>query len=226
MSRVSLKRKVLGENDRIAEGLRSAFRRNGTLALNLISSPGAGKTSLLERTLEALPPDEQVAVLTGDVQTDNDAKRLAHFGFLVQQITTSGACHLDAKMIQVALGKWDLTSLDLLLIENVGNLICPASFDLGEGAKIVVLSVTEGDDKPLKYPPIFLKADLLVLNKTDLLPYVPFDRARVQENALRVNPHIGLVEVSCTTGAGLEEWFRWLEKRREATRTQVATEPG
>ncbi|MGA8872621.1 MAG: hydrogenase nickel incorporation protein HypB, partial [Candidatus Acidiferrales bacterium] len=168
MERVPLERKVLNENDLIAARLRARFAEHDILCLNLISSPGSGKTSLLERTLESFGRGDRVAVLTGDIQTENDAKRLARFGFPVKQITTGGTCHLDARMIEKALLDWRLEDIDLLLIENVGNLVCPSSYDLGEAAKIVVLSVAEGEDKPLKYPSIFFKSELLVLNKTDL----------------------------------------------------------
>ncbi len=223
MSRVPLERKVLSENDRIAAELRARFRRQGILCLNLISSPGAGKTSLLEQTLASFGHEQQVAVLTGDIQTDNDARRLARFGFPVRQITTGGACHLDARMVERGLEEWEkdglLGSLDLLLIENVGNLVCPASYDLGEAAKIVVLSVAEGEDKPLKYPAIFFKAELLVLNKIDLLPYVPFDIERACENARRVHPGMEILRVSCTTGEGLAGWQKWLKERRVAAAT-------
>lgn len=216
MNRVPLDRKVLNENDRIAEQLRARFRQHRILCLNLISSPGAGKTSLLERTLGTLGGDERVAVLTGDIQTDNDAQRLVRFGFPVRQITTGGTCHLDARMVGRALGEWQLDELDLLLIENVGNLVCPASYDLGESAKVVVLSVTEGDDKPLKYPSIFSKAELLVLNKTDLLPFVDFKLSEARGNARRMNPTIEVIDVSCKTGEGFHSWQRWLDKRRKA----------
>jgi len=228
MSRVPLEKKVLSENDRIAAELRARFREHGILCLNLISSPGAGKTTLLERTLEGFPPTARVAVLTGDIQTDNDARRLAPFGFPVKQITTGGACHLDARMVERALAEWRLDELDLLFIENVGNLVCPASYDLGEAAKVVVLSVAEGDDKPLKYPAIFFRAALLVLSKTDLLPHVPFNVASARENALRVHPGIEILEVSSLTGAGLESWREWLETRRRAARAATAapTNPG
>jgi hydrogenase nickel incorporation protein HypB len=213
MNRVLLEDKVLKENDRIAAELRERFREHGVLCLNLISSPGAGKTSLLERTLDGFPPGRRVAVLTGDIQTDNDAARLARFGFPVRQITTGGTCHLDARMVERALADWHLPELDLLLIENVGNLVCPASYDLGEAAKIVLLSVAEGEDKPLKYPSIFFKAELLVLNKLDLLPYVSFNLASARDNARRVHPGIEILEVSCVTGQGLTHWEAWLEKR-------------
>jgi len=216
-----LERKVLSENDRIAAELRARFQAHGVLCLNLISSPGSGKTSLLERTLETLPQQDRVAVLTGDIQTENDANRLRRFGFPVKQITTGGTCHLDARMIERHLADWNLEDLDLLLIENVGNLVCPASYDLGEAAKIVVLSVTEGEDKPLKYPSIFFKADLLVLNKIDLLPYVPFEINEAAENARKVHPGMEIVKVSCLTGNGLQEWMMWLEHRRRAHKPLV-----
>ena len=219
MERVPLERKVLSENDRIAAELRARFREHGVLCLNLISSPGSGKTSLLECTLEALSPHDRVAILTGDIQTENDANRLKRFHFPVKQITTGGTCHLDARMIERHLADWDLENLDLLLIENVGNLVCPASYDLGEAAKVVVLSVTEGEDKPLKYPSIFFKSDLLVLNKIDLLPYVPFDVNAAAENARKVHPGMEIVKVSCLTGNGLDEWMMWLEKRRASNRS-------
>ena len=213
MTQVPLERKVLGENDRIAAALREEFQRHGIFCLNLISSPGAGKTLLLERTLEGFAPGRRVAVLTGDIQTDNDARRLARYGFPVQQITTAGACHLDARMVERHLANWDLSSIGLLLIENVGNLVCPTSYDLGEDAKVVILSVAEGDDKPLKYPGIFHRAELLVLSKIDLLPYVPFDIAAARDNARKVNPAIEILEVSSTTGAGLDSWRAWLDRR-------------
>jgi hydrogenase nickel incorporation protein HypB len=218
MQRVELGQKVLSENSRIAADLRERFHEHGVLCLNLISSPGSGKTSLLERTLERLPKNERVAVLTGDIQTENDAVRLRRFGFAVKQITTGGTCHLDARMIEHHLADWSLDEIDLLLIENVGNLVCPSSYDLGEEAKIVVLSVTEGEDKPLKYPSIFFKSDLMVLNKIDLLPYVPFDIHTAFENAQRVHPGMEIVKTSCTTGEGLDTWVNWLEKRRTTAR--------
>ena len=214
MERVPLEKKVLSENDRIAVGLRARFGEHGILCLNLISSPGSGKTSLLEKTLESLSQTKRVFVLTGDIQTDNDARRLARFGYPVKQITTGGTCHLDARMIERGLEGWRLEDIDLLLIENVGNLVCPASYDLGEAAKIVVLSVTEGEDKPLKYPSIFFKSELLVLNKVDLLPYVPFDISAAEENAHRIHPGMDIVRVSCTTGDGIQQWLAWLEQRR------------
>jgi len=204
---------VLSENDRIAQALRERFAECGTLVLNCISSPGSGKTSLLERTLEGFSAETRVAVVTGDIQTDNDARRLARFGFPVRQITTAGACHLDARMVEKSLEGWDLGKLDLLLIENVGNLVCPTSYDLGEESKIVILSVTEGDDKPLKYPGAFAKSRLMVLNKIDLLPYVPFDMEAARRNARSIHPDIEIIETSCTAGNGLETWRAWLAER-------------
>ena len=222
MERVPLERKVLNENDLIAARLRARFGEHDILCLNLISSPGSGKTSLLERTLESFGRGERVAVLTGDIQTENDAKRLARFGFPVKQITTGGTCHLDARMIEKALFDWRLEDIDLLLIENVGNLVCPSSYDLGEAAKIVVLSVAEGEDKPLKYPSIFFKSELLVLNKTDLLPHVPFDIAAAEENARRVHRDMNIIRTSCVTREGIAEWVAWLDRKRESTRVSAA----
>jgi len=220
MNRVPLEKKILSENDRIATELRERFRKNGTLCLNLISAPGSGQTSLLEKTLGTISHNERVAVLTGDIQTENDATRLKGFGFPVKQITTGGTCHLDARMVERHLADWQLQDIDLLFIENVGNLVCPSSYDLGEAAKIVLLSVTEGEDKPLKYPSIFFKSELLVVTKTDLLPYVPFDVAAAEANARRVHPAMEIVRVSCTTGNGLSGWLTWLEQRKRAQATE------
>jgi hydrogenase nickel incorporation protein HypB len=219
MSRVLLEKKVLSENDRIATELRERFREHGTLCLNLISAPGSGKTSLLEKTLGNLPHTERVAVLTGDIQTENDATRMRRFGFPVKQITTGGTCHLDARMIERHLADWQLQDIDLLFIENVGNLVCPSSYDLGEAAKIVLLSVTEGEDKPLKYPSIFFKSELLIITKTDLLPYVPFNIGAAEENARRVHPEMEIVRFSCTSGDGLQQWLTWLQQRKRAPQT-------
>jgi hydrogenase nickel incorporation protein HypB len=223
MERLSLKSKVLNENQRIADDLRERFRANGILCLNLISSPGSGKTALLERTLESLEPSTRVAVLTGDIQTDNDARRLARFGFPVQQITTGGTCHLDGRMIEKHLAIWNLEDIDLLLVENVGNLVCPSSYDLGEAAKIVLLSVTEGEDKPLKYPSIFFKSDLFVLTKIDLLPYVPFDADVAESNARLVHPGMEIVRASSTAEGGLDSWMGWLKKRMVAAQHAALT---
>jgi hydrogenase nickel incorporation protein HypB len=219
---VPVEKKVLNENQRIAEELRQRFAKGGTLCLNIISAPGSGKTTLLEKTLAGFSQQDKVAVLTGDLQTENDARRLARYGFPVQQIVTGTVCHLDGRMIERALEPWASTEIDLLFIENVGNLVCPSSYDLGEEAKIVVLSVTEGEDKPLKYPSIFSKAALMIVTKTDLLPYVPFDLEQAKANARQVHPGIEIIELSCQTGQGLDDWQRWLARRRSSAREKVA----
>ena len=211
---IPAEKKVLSENQRIANQLRTGFENRNQLCLNLISSPGSGKTTLLETTLAHLPQTDRVAVLTGDLQTENDARRLAVYGFPVQQIVTGGVCHLDGRMIERALAQWPDAAHDLLLIENVGNLVCPSSYDLGEAAKIVLLSVTEGEDKPLKYPSIFAKAALLLITKIDLLPYVPLDMHAIEANARQVNPSIEILGLSCKTGQGVGMWLDWLARRR------------
>jgi hydrogenase nickel incorporation protein HypB len=217
--RVEVRQNVLKENDRIAGELRDEFGRRGILCLNLISSPGAGKTSILEGTLDAFRGSERrVAVVTGDIQTERDAARLQRYGFPALQITTGGTCHLDASMVKRSLANLPLDGLDILFVENVGNLVCPASYDLGEAMKVVVLSVTEGDDKPLKYPGIFRRANLMLLHKIDLLPHTRFSREAAIEDARRVNPEIEVVETSCTAEPGLGAWLRWLEARLDAIR--------
>jgi hydrogenase nickel incorporation protein HypB len=226
MTVIPMEKKVLNENQIIAASLRGRFEAHNILCLNIVSSPGSGKTTLLERTLAGFDPSERIAVLTGDLQTENDAKRLARSGFPVQQITTGTVCHLDGKMIERALDHWSLDDIDLLLIENVGNLVCPSSYDLGEDAKVVLLSVTEGEDKPLKYPSMFAKSDLLVLTKTDLLPYVPFDIAQARINARLVHPGIEIIELSCSTGKGMDEWQNWLSSRRQSSPKLVTTHQG
>jgi hydrogenase nickel incorporation protein HypB len=214
--RVNVEEKVLSENDKLAQTLRERFRKHKVFCVNLISAPGSGKTALLERTLEALPKSAKVALLTGDLQTENDAKRLAKAGFPVKQITTGDTCHLDATMVIKALADWDLDAVDILFIENVGNLVCPTSYDLGEHAKIVLLSVTEGEDKPLKYPSIFAAAEVCVINKIDLLPYVPFNLNQAIANARQVHPGMEVIETSCTKVQGLDAWLAWIERRRQA----------
>jgi hydrogenase nickel incorporation protein HypB len=218
MERVNLKSKVLNENQIIAESLRERYREHGILCLNLISAPGSGKTALLERTLASLDPATRVCVLTGDIQTDNDARRLAQYGFPVQQITTGGTCHLDGRMIEKHLAAWNLEDIDLLFVENVGNLVCPSSYDLGEASKVVLLSVTEGEDKPLKYPSIFFKSDLFILTKIDLLPYVPFNAEIAEANARLVHPGIEIVRASSTVEGGLDAWLAWLQQRMAKAR--------
>ena len=220
MQRIEVGQKVLNENATLATDLRRRFQDHGILCLNLISSPGSGKTGLLEQTLARLPKSRRVAVLTGDLQTENDAIRLHRFGFPVKQITTGGTCHLDARMIDTHLNDWSLDDLDILFIENVGNLVCPSSYDLGEEAKIVLLSVTEGDDKPMKYPSIFFKSELAIINKVDLLPYVPFDMEKSIENARKVHPGIEILKTSCTTGEGIDSWLDWIEIRRQVAKSR------
>jgi hydrogenase nickel incorporation protein HypB len=222
MTVVTVEEKVLNENQRIAAELRGRFEEHGVLCLNIISSPGSGKTTLLEKTLARLRKQDRVALLTGDLQTENDARRLAVYGFPVQQIVTGGTCHLDGKMIERALTQWDLAQIDLLVIENVGNLVCPSSYDLGEETKIVLLSVTEGEDKPLKYPSIFVRSSLLVITKMDLLPHVPFDLEQAKANARQVHPGIEIIELSCTTGQGMEAWMGWLDHHRSALRERLS----
>lgn len=218
MSRIPLVGKVLVENQVVADELREAFDINGVFVVNLISSPGSGKTALLEKTLASYSPGRHVAVLTGDIQTDSDAARLKRYGFPVRQITTEGTCHLDARMIKKAIEGWDLADLEILFIENVGNLVCPTSYDLGEHKKIVMLSTAEGEEKPLKYPGIFFKAELMIINKVDLLPYVPFNVERAKENARQINPDLNIIETSCTSEAGLTEWLCWLEHEVDENR--------
>jgi hydrogenase nickel incorporation protein HypB len=206
-----VEKKVLSENDRLAAELRQRYRDQNILCVNFISSPGSGKTALLEKTLAALAPTQAVAVLTGDIQTDHDARRLSRYGFPVRQIVTGGTCHLDARMIDRHLGEMNFRGPGLLLVENVGNLVCPSSYDLGEAAKIVLLSVTEGEDKPLKYPGIFHRATLMILTKTDLLPHVDFQPGLALENARKIHPEIDYIALSSRTGEGFDKWLTWLD---------------
>lgn len=203
-------RNVLEANDRIAARLRADFAARGVLALNLISSPGSGKTSLLERTLRDLGPELRMAVIEGDLQTDNDARRVASTGARAVQINTEGGCHLDAGMVGEALAALGSAPLDVLFIENVGNLVCPVEFDCGEDAKVALLSVTEGDDKPEKYPQLFHLAKALLINKVDLLPYVDFSLDKARAHATRLNPDLAVMEISCRAGTGLHAWYDWL----------------
>lgn len=210
MGVITIERKVLQKNDELAEQNRELFRKSGTFVINLVSSPGSGKTSLLEKTLELLKGRIKIAVVEGDVQTDLDAQRVAKFGVPVVQIVTNGACHLEARLVQDALASIDLGGTSLLVIENVGNLVCPAGYDLGEAMKVVIASTTEGDDKPLKYPAMFRNASVLIINKVDLVSYVNCDLSLLRKNALQINPGLQVFETSCTTGAGTKEWSEWL----------------
>ena len=210
--KVVIETDILAKNNRMAQANRALFQSEGIFVLNLVSSPGSGKTTILERTLRDLAGTCRSAVVEGDQQTDNDAVRIADTGVPVKQINTGAGCHLDAHQVLHATDGFDLENLDLLLIENVGNLVCPASFDLGEHHKVVVLSVTEGEDKPLKYPQMFHAADVMLLNKVDLLPYLDFDLEACKEMARRVSPGITIFEVSSRTGEGMAAWYAWLNE--------------
>lgn len=203
---------ILSKNNRLAAANRELFNRKGIFVLNLVSSPGSGKTSILERTMLELGQIIRFAVIEGDQQTDNDAVRIAATGVPVKLVNTGAGCHLDAHMICHAAESFNLDQLDALMIENVGNLVCPATFDLGEHHKVVILSVTEGEDKPLKYPAMFHNSDVMLLNKMDLIPYLDFDVEQCKEMARRVNPHIRIIEVSARSGEGMAEWYAWLEE--------------
>ena len=211
---IEVRQHVLKKNDIAARALRERFRATGVLVVSLVSSPGAGKTALLERTLRELAPRTRVAALVGDLATDNDARRLAAAGVPVRQICTGTVCHLDAEMVQSALADWDLEALDFLFVENVGNLVCPASYDLGEELRAVLLSVTEGEDKPLKYPTIFHGADLAVITKVDLAAVVEFDRPRALGYIADVRPDLPVLEVSARTGEGMAAWLELLQQAR------------
>ncbi len=213
---VAIEQDILGKNDQYAAANRARFAQLGVLALNLVSSPGSGKTTLLTRTLEDLKPEFPLAVIEGDQETSNDADRIRATGVPAIQVNTGKGCHLDAHQVGHAVDHLGLTEGSVLMIENVGNLVCPAAFDLGEAHKVAILSITEGEDKPIKYPDMFHAADLLLLNKIDLLPHLQFDVARCMEYARRVNPGIQILQVSATTGEGMDQWYRWLRLNREA----------
>ena len=209
---VEVRSNILKKNDVLARELRARFQQAGVYVVNLVSAPGTGKTSLLQRTLAELSRHHRVAAITGDLATDNDARRLTDSGAAVRQITTGTVCHLDAEMLERALDGWTLTDLDFLFIENVGNLVCPSSYDLGESLRVVLLSVTEGEDKPLKYPTIYHTADLAVITKVDLATAVEFDRAAALRNIQEVRPGLAVLEVSARTGQGMGEWLGRLEQ--------------
>jgi hydrogenase nickel incorporation protein HypB len=213
MKRLRVTKRVLSGNDDAAATLRRRFAEQGVLVLNLLSSPGSGKTSLLECTAAALRDGVRMAVIEGDLQTDRDAERVRRAGVQAVQINTDGGCHLSAEMVAGVLPQIDLSALDVLFIENVGNLVCPAAFDLGEDAAVLLFSVTEGDDKPGKYPTAFLKADVVVLNKADLIPYTNFSTERFRQDMQKIKSGLPLLTVSCTQGVGLEDWYAWLRDR-------------
>ena len=211
---VKVVRKVLGVNDMMAKSNRDLFTKKGVFVINIMSSPGSGKTMVLEKTLVKLMPEIRSAVIVGDICTSNDADRLAVSGVPVVQINTDqfgGDCHLAAHVIEKAADNIDLDNIDLLIVENIGNLVCPAEFDIGEDARAVVLSVTEGEDKPLKYPLIFRECHAAILNKTDLLPYLDFERQEVVDNILQVHPGMPIFEMSAKTGDGLDAWIDWIK---------------
>ena len=217
---VQIERDILSKNDGVALRNRAALARQGVFALNLVSSPGSGKTTLLVKTIEALAGRLPVAVIEGDQQTSFDADRIRATGAPAIQINTGKGCHLDASMVETALARLKPADDSVLMIENVGNLVCPAGFDLGEAHKVVVLSVTEGEDKPLKYPDMFHAASLMLLNKVDLLPHLSFDVERCRANARRINPDIEIIEVSATTGQGMDAWLAWIGRGTDAARSQ------
>jgi hydrogenase nickel incorporation protein HypB len=216
---VEVRQGVLKKNDLLARDLRQRFQAAGVYVVNLVSSPGAGKTALLERTLTELNTQRRVGALVGDLATDNDAKRLGRSGAPVRQIVTGTVCHLDAEMVAGALTDWDLESLDILFVENVGNLVCPASYDLGEDLRAVLLAVTEGEDKPLKYPTIFNGADLALITKIDLADAVEFQRDQALRNLRAVRPGIEVLETSARTGVGMEGWLARLRELAGARRS-------
>jgi hydrogenase nickel incorporation protein HypB len=212
---IKVLKNILSANDAIAQQNRARFDQHGVLAVNIMSSPGAGKTSLILQTIRNLAPKMRIAVIEGDVASSVDAEKVHRAGVPAIQINTNGGCHLDANMIDNALHNLVLAEIDLLFVENVGNLICPAEFNLGEHRKVMLLSVPEGDDKPLKYPTMFADVDVVLVNKTDLLPYTDFDTAAFNRVVIGLNPDVKIFPVSCKTGEGLPAWFSWLANQRQ-----------
>jgi hydrogenase nickel incorporation protein HypB len=210
---VKVVKNILEANEVIASQNRALFEEQGIYALNLMGSPGAGKTTLLERTVNHLKDRQKIAVIEGDIATSRDAEKIAAHAIPTVQINTGGACHLDGNMVRGGLEALDLDHTNFLVVENVGNLVCPAEFAVGEHDKVMIISVTEGDDKPLKYPLMFQVSSVLLLNKIDLLPYLDFDMERFQGDASKVNPKLKVMAISCKTGAGLDTWFSWIEDR-------------
>ena len=213
MSVITIERKVLEKNDAIAQQNRELFRGKNLFTMNLVSSPGSGKTSLVERTIHHTRNKFNIAVIEGDVQTSLDAERVAAYGVPVVQIVTQGSCHLEAGLVRDAYGQIEKNNFEVLFIENVGNLVCPAGYDLGEDLKVVIVSTTEGDDKPLKYPAMFRNASALIINKIDLVPYLNCSPALLEKNALSINPSLKVFKTSCTTDEGIEEWCGWIESK-------------
>ncbi|MGZ3610464.1 MAG: hydrogenase nickel incorporation protein HypB [Ktedonobacteraceae bacterium] len=210
MPKITIAQNILAANETIAQDIHQKLMARGIRTINIMSSPGTGKTTLLERTIERLRGQLEIGVIEGDIETGNDAERIEAAGAETVQINTRGACHLEAHMVQDALKEMNLTGMGLLFIENIGNLVCPAAWDLGEDIRIVVASTTEGDDKPAKYPQMFAISQIMIVNKIDLLPYVDYSLEKVKRQALAVNPNLRIFEVSCRTGEGLEAWCEWL----------------
>ena len=208
--KVEVMTNILDKNDRIAAQINAELGKRKIFVFNLLGSPGSGKTTLLEKTIATLQGELRMAVIEGDLFTSKDADRIGRYGAPVVQINTGGGCHLDAEMVQKALTEIDLDNLDILVIENVGNLVCPAEFSVGEDVKVTVLSITEGEDKPLKYPLIFKQSSAVILNKIDLLPYTSFDMPAATTDLVNINPNVNILPLSCRTGEGLEAWLDWL----------------
>ncbi|MFB3924635.1 MAG: hydrogenase nickel incorporation protein HypB [Syntrophales bacterium] len=211
--KIEVVKNILDANDRIAADNRALFDKKKIFVVNLMSSPGAGKTSLVERTIQGLREKYRIGVIEGDIQNTYDAERIANLGIPVVQINTGGACHIDGNMVREALPALDMDKLDFIIIENVGNLVCPAEFNIGENVKVMILSVPEGADKPSKYPLIFQESAVMIINKTDLLPYVDFDVSKARKDALAINRNIRIFEISCKNSEGLVEWYEWLAGR-------------
>ncbi len=223
MVKVRLATPVLQENNEVARENRERFRKHGIFVLNLMSSPGSGKTSTLERTIGHLAGRLRMGVIEGDIYTTKDAERVEAQGVPVVQINTAGSCHLDARMIRPALEDFDLDNLDLLIVENVGNLVCPAEFDLGEDARVAVLSITEGNDKPMKYPLVFRQSEVVLINKVDLLPYTDCDISQMERDLKLINPELRLFRVSARLDEGFEPWIEWLQKKVQEKKTELRT---
>lgn len=224
MPRITIAKNILAVNETIAQEIRQSLAARGIRTINMMSSPGAGKTTLLERTIERLHGQPGIGVIEGDIETSADAERIEAAGAETVQINTRGACHLEAHMIRAALDQIELAQVHLLFIENIGNLVCPSAWDLGEDIRVVVLSVTEGDDKPAKYPHMFAASQIMIVNKLDLLPYVDYDLEKVKRQALTINPHLRIFELSCRTDAGLEAWCDWLRTVVQGAIAETSTE--
>jgi len=210
---IHLEKKVFSENDKLAAEIRFQLQKHQVASLNMVSSPGSGKTSLLEKTLQTLAKEIRIGMVAGDVQTENDANRLIKAGGEnIKPLVTGGSCHLDARMISRVLPEMGIEELDLFIIENVGNLVCPSGYDLGEDMKVVLISVTEGDDKPLKYPAMFRRSSVMIINKIDMLELCDFNMETVKRNALQINGNLKIFEISCRSGQGLDQWYTWLKK--------------